>query len=273
MRKRLKKKKNVASNEHRSNKKLRGRQIEKASRLAKSATRATTATSTKTTSTKTTVHQKSIFEKLSQDASQLAQIADTVNSRVTALYNNGLNSYALQKLTNGDEFFYATFDDVTSEYEAIERLTQYRTFISDSGSTVDGAKLQLAELKSSEYKGLFGNQWRTKENNWHSYAPSIDSELLQEAGKVFRRIEDSRAMEIYNAGGYGSESFFSLIYSYMVQYGDADMAHISAWEVLDAFDREKNPMNRQNDLERAQTDNITSLANVEIDNITGRKNF
>lgn len=199
---------------------------------------------------------------------QLEPLVTESNKRIELIQSSGYVSYALDRVIREGGSDYFDLDSVTSREELLREMTRMRVFINDKGSTIEGAKLETAQIYSSEYKGKFGNEYNNEENQFARYdVKSINKDVASRAFANYRRIEEHRATEIIGDGAYGSENLIIALY-------DAEIRGLDSLgygeELLDAFVKTSSNM-----WDRASKDAnmISGITGIIEDNITGGYSF
>jgi hypothetical protein len=140
--------------------------------------------------------------------------------------------------------------------------------MNDKGSTVEGARLETAQIHASEYRGKFGNEYNNKENEFARYdVKSIDKDAASRAFSSYRKIEEHRAAEIIGDGAYGSENLIIALYDAEIRGKDS---LVYGEELLDTYIKTST-----DSWKRATEDAnmITGITGVIEDNIAGRYLF
>ena len=186
------------------------------------------------------------------------------NHRIEMIQASGYTSRAIDRLENESGRMYFDIDEVSSREELIQELTRARVFINDDGSTLVGAKLETAQISAEQYRGKFGNEYFNKENNYARFdIKSIDPEIASKIFEAYRKLESTRASQMANDGGYGSENLIIALYDAEVRGKDS---LVYGAELLDAFvEKEEAEYARAKEYyERA-----TTIRTEVIDNIAG----
>lgn len=216
------------------------------------------------------VPKKSRFtqEDLEYGISQLEPLFTEANYRIEYIKSQGYTSYAIDRVEKEGGKDYFDLEDVTDRESLIEQLYRVRVFLNDKGSTIEGAKLQTAQINAEIYKGKFGNQYNTEEYGHARYDTTIiDKDIASRAFESYRKIESHRANEIVGEGQYGSENLIIALYDAEVRgmdslvYGEA---------LLDSFQREHEEMWGR---ATKESDNISSISGLIYDNIKERLGF
>jgi hypothetical protein len=195
---------------------------------------------------------------------QLQPLVSEANKRIEMIQASGYTSYALDRVIREGGTDYFSLDDVSSREELLREMTRLRVFINDKGSTIEHAKLETAQIYSSQYAGKFGNEFNNEENKFARYdIKAIDKNVAAKAFESYRKIEEHRATEIIGDGAYGSENLIIALYDAEIRgmdsltYGE---------DLLDTFVQTSNAM-----WEKTTKDAnlITGITGVIEDNITG----
>ena len=144
---------------------------------------------------------------------QKQQLEYEVNYRIKQIKDAGLTSRAVERLEHetGNEFL--DFSAIENREDLIREITRARVFLGDEGSTIPGARIETAQIYGEQYKGKFGNEYNTEEHNFARYdTKAIDPEVAKRAFEAYRKIEEIRALELANSGGYGSENMIIALY-------------------------------------------------------------
>lgn len=180
------------------------------------------------------IPKKLTASQLANQVSNFQPMVDEANARIEAIKEAGYTSMAVElvEYQTGKEYF--DLFDVKNREDLISRMTAVRVFLSDKGSTLEGAKLETMETTTAYLKGKFGGQWKVKQNNDVSYDQSvIDEETAKRAFANYRRIEEVRASQIGRqgeSGVYGSENLIIAMY-------DAEVRGVDSLEVgMDLLD-------------------------------------
>ena len=199
---------------------------------------------------------------------QLDPLVSEANHRIETIQAAGYTSYALDRVIQegGTDYFY--LENVSSREELIREMTRMRVFINDKGSTLDGARLENAQIMASQYKGKFGNEFNTEEFQFSRFDNSvIDKDAASRAFATYRRIEEHRAAEIIGDGSYGSENLIIALYDAEIR-GKDSLAY--GEDLLDTF------IKTSTDSWLRATENsnmVTGITGIIEDNITGRYLF
>jgi hypothetical protein len=140
--------------------------------------------------------------------------------------------------------------------------------MNDKGSTVDGARIETAQIHAAEYKGKFGNEYNNKENEFARFdIKSINKDAASRAFESYRKIEEHRAAEIIGDGAYGSENLIIALYDAEIRGNDS---LVYGEELLDTY------IKTSTDSWKKATEDanmITGITGVIEDNIAGRYLF
>lgn len=200
--------------------------------------------------------------------SQIETLFSEANKRIEFIKSQGFTSYAIDRVEHEGGKDYFDVEDITDRETLLEQLYRVRVFLNDKGSTIDGAKLQTAQINAEIYKGKFGNQYNTEEHNNARYDTTIiDKDIAARAFESYRKIESHRANEIVGEGQYGSENLIIALYDAEVRgmdslvYGEA---------LLDSFQKEHEEMWGR---ATKESDNISAISGLIYDNIKERLGF
>ena len=145
-----------------------------------------------------------------------------VNYRIKQIKDAGLTSRAVERIEHetGNEFL--DFSAIENREDLIREITRARVFLSDDGSSIPGARIETAQIYGEQYKGKFGNEYNTEEHNFARYDTKvIDPEVAKRAFEAYRKIEEIRALELANSGGYGSENMIIALYDAEIRGQDS----------------------------------------------------
>ena len=210
-------------------------------------------------------------------ASQLAEwklklepVVYEANTRIQMIQHAGYTSYALDRvIREGDGRDYFDLEDITTREDLIAENTRMRIFLNDAGSTMEGSRLETAQIYSDKYRGKFGNQYKNQYGVSFD-ASVIDPEIAKMAFENYRRIEEDRAAIIGKQGMpgvYGSENLFIAIYDAEIRGKDSLMY---GKELLDAFEAQSSDFVE----EQQQTANeVTSISGLIEHQMRGGKLF
>lgn len=184
---------------------------------------------------------KSIPMKMSREEFEFAKseyepMVTEANHRIEMIQAAGYTSYALDRvLTEGGKDYF-DLDSINNREELIRDITRMRVFINDIGSTLDGAKLESAQISAAEYAGKFGNEYNNEANNYAKYDISvIDKDIASRAFESYRILEETRASEIGVKGAsgvYGSDNLIHALYDAEVRGLNSQMY---GKDLLDTF--------------------------------------
>lgn len=214
------------------------------------------------------VAKKLSKHELEQWKHQLEPLVNEANNRIDMIRAAGYVSYALDRVERegGAENF--NLESINTREELVREMTRIRVFMNDKGSTIEGARLETAQIHAAEYKGKFGNEYNNKENEFAHYdIKSIDKDAASRAFSNYRRIEEIRAAEIVGDGAYGSENLIIAMYDAEIR-GKDSLAY--GKELLDTYleisaDSWKRATEKSN--------MITGITGIIEDNIAGRYLF
>lgn len=199
---------------------------------------------------------------------QLTPMVEEANKRIEMIQSAGYTSYALDRVIRegGQEYF--DLENVTTRDDLLKEITRMRVFINDKGSTVEGAKIETAQMYASQYKGKFGNEYNNEENQFARFdIKAIDKDVASRAFESYRKIEEHRATEIVNDGAYGSENLIIALYDAEIRGLDS---LVYGEELLDSF-VQTNTIQWQN--AKKDSDSIIGISGIIEDNLIGRRNF
>lgn len=191
-------------------------------------------------------------------------MANEANQRIEMLQVSPYQSYALNRVIEERETDYFDLTEVKTRSDLLTIITQMKVFLSSKSSTIEGAILETAEMQGEQYRGQFGNQYFNAENGFKRYNTKvIDNDIAKEVFRNYRRIEEIRAVDIVNDGGYGSENLIVAMY-------DAQVKGLDSYEygedLLDAFVREYNEQWQDVDDEM---ESIMAMSNLVENNLKG----
>ena len=191
-----------------------------------------------------------------------------VNYRIKQIKDAGLTSRAVERIEHetGNEFL--DFSAIENREDLIREITRARIFLGDDGSTIPGARIETAQIYGEQYKGKFGNEYNTEEHNFARYDTTvIDPEVAKRAFEAYRKIEEIRALELANSGGYGSENMIIALYDAEIRGQDSLVYGI---DLLNAV-----KLKNDDDWRFVTQDyEIISPMSIDIiDNIIGRRLF
>lgn len=199
---------------------------------------------------------------------QLEPLVSEANMRIEMIQAAGYVSYALDRVMNEGKSDYFDLSSVSTREELLREMTRIRVFMNDKGSTLDGARLETAQIQASEYKGKFGNEFNNKENEFARFdVKAIDKNAASKAFESYRKIESHRASEIIGDGSYGSENLIIALYDAEIRGKDS---LVYGEDLLDTF------IKTSTDSWKKATENsnmITGITGIIEDNIAGRYLF
>lgn len=199
---------------------------------------------------------------------KLEPLVSEANKRIEMIESSGYTSYALDRVIRegGQNFF--NLEDVSTREELLREITRLRVFINDKGSTIEGAKLETAQIYSSDYKGKFGNEYNNEEHGFETFdIKVIDKKVAARAFESYRKIEEHRAGEIVNEGSYGSENLIIALYDAEIRGLDS---LVYGEELLDTFIKTTTHTWKKT-TEKANM--ISGITGIIEDNITGGYTF
>ena len=198
----------------------------------------------------------------------LEPMVEEANKRIELIKASGYTSYALDRVEKEGGRDYFDLSDISTREELLKELTRMRVFINDKGSTVEGAKLESAQIYASEYKGKFGNEYNNEENEFARFdIKVIDKDIAARAFSNYRKIEEHRATEIIGDGAYGSENLIIAMYDAEVRGLDS---LVYGEELLDTFVKVNTAKWQKT---KRDSDSITGISGIIEDNILGGYNF
>jgi hypothetical protein len=199
---------------------------------------------------------------------QLEPLVSEANKRIEMIQAAGYVSYALDRVIREGGHEYFDLEHVNTREQLIKEMTRIRVFMNDRGSTIDGARLETAQINASEYKGKFGNEFNNKENEYAHYdIKSINKDAASRAFESYRKIEEHRAAEIVGDGSYGSENLIIALYDAEIRGNDS---LVYGEELLDTYIKTST-----DSWKKATEDSnmITGITGIIEDNIAGRYLF
>lgn len=213
--------------------------------------------------------EKEKRQRVEQMSSQLAEAKDLLFQlyeiawdRLEKLESAGYYSYSADVFSSKNIDKY-TLANIETKEEAMKRLYDVRIFLNDKGSTIEGAHMETVALSAEKYKGMFGNQYYTKEHGYKRFNTEfIDEQYAKKAFETYRKIEETRAMEIVQEGAYGSENLIIAIYDAVVRGFDA---YDYGMDALDVFKAEHKTYW---DKIRGNVDEVEGITGILDDNIT-----
>ena len=191
-----------------------------------------------------------------------------VNWRIKQIKDAGLTSRAVERIEHETGNEYLDFSAIENREDLIREVTRARVFLGDEGSTIPGARIETAQIYGEQYKGKFGNEYNTEEHNFARFdTKTIDPEIAKRAFESYRKIEEVRAAELANSGGYGSENMIIALYDAEIRGQDS---LVYGMDLLNAL-----KLKNEDEWEFVTQDyNIISPMTVNlIDNIIGRRLF
>lgn len=206
--------------------------------------------------------------ELKQWKLQLEPLVSEANHRIEMIQAAGYVSYALDRVQREGGYDYFDLENANTREELVREMTRIRVFMNDKGSTVEGARLETAQIHAAEYRGKFGNEYNNKENEFARYdVKSIDKDAASRAFSSYRKIEEHRAAEIIGDGAYGSENLIIALYDAEIRGKDS---LVYGEELLDTYIKTST-----DSWKRATEDAnmITGITGVIEDNIAGRYLF
>ena len=199
---------------------------------------------------------------------QLEPLVAEANMRIEMIQAAGYVSYAVDRVMKEGNADYFDLSSVNTREDLIKEMTRIRVFMNDKGSTLDGARLETAEIQASEYKGKFGNEFNNKENEFARFdIKSINKDAASRAFENYRKIESHRAAEIIGDGSYGSENLIIALYDAEIRGNDS---LVYGEDLLDTYIKTST-----DSWKKATEDSnmITGITGVIEDNIAGRYLF
>jgi len=200
---------------------------------------------------------------------QLSPLVSEANKRIELIQASGYVSYAVDRVVReggGNDYF--DLEEVSSREELLREMTRMRVFINDKGSTLEGAKLETAQIYASDYRGKFGNEYNNEENQFSRFdIKSINKDVASRAFSNYRRIEEHRATEIIGDGSYGSENLIIALYDAEIRGLDS---LVYGEELLDTFVKTSTAMWSKT---TAKANMVTGITGIIEDNLTGGYNF
>lgn len=214
------------------------------------------------------VPHKMSDSELQQWKNQLEPLVSEANKRIELIQSSGYTSYALDRVSREGGKDYFDLEDVSTREELIREMTRMRVFVNDKGSTLEGAKLETAQISAEDYRGKFGNEYNNEENKFARYdVKAIDGDAAAKAFANYRRIEEHRATEIIGDGSYGSENLIIALY-------DAEIRGLDSLnygeDLLDTFVKTSSRMWSK---VTANADMVSGITGIIEDNITGGYRF
>lgn len=214
-----------------------------------------------------TIPMKMSREEFEFAKSEYEPMVTEANHRIEMIQAAGYTSYALDRvLTEGGKDYF-DLDSINNREELIRDITRMRVFINDIGSTLDGAKLESAQISAAEYAGKFGNEYNNDANNHAKYDISvIDKDIASRAFESYRILEETRASEIGVKGAsgvYGSDNLIHALYDAEVRGLNSQMY---GKDLLDTFVKTKKAEWQE---ANESANMVTAISGkIENDNIT-----
>lgn len=147
-----------------------------------------------------------------------SSIISEANQRWELIENEGLQSMAVSRALDEVSTPYFSLDSQTSEADILKEVTRANVFLSDQTSTIEGARLYTAQIGAERFRGKFGSEWATKENNNRTFDASvIDEEYAKEVFRSYRMLEETKQGLIM---AYGSENLIIAMYDAKVRGED-----------------------------------------------------
>lgn len=147
-----------------------------------------------------------------------SSVISEANQRWELIENEGLRSMAVSRALDENGSPYFSIDLQDNESDIIKEVTRANVFLSDQTSTIEGARLYTAEIGAERFRGKFGKEWATKENNNRTFDTStIDEEYAKEVFKSYRMLEETKQGLIM---AYGSENLIIAMYDAKVRGED-----------------------------------------------------
>lgn len=200
---------------------------------------------------------------------QLEPMVSEANHRIEMIEHAGYVSYAYDRvLKEGGGQNYFDLESVTTREELLKEMTRMRVFINDKGSTIEGARMETAQIYGAEYKGKFGNEYNNEEHEFARYdIKAINRDPASRAFENYRKIESIRASQIGKQeggdGGYGSENLIIAMYDAEIRGYDSFNYGI---DLLDAFvETESDSWKKAT----AEANMITGITGIIEDKIKG----
>ena len=147
-----------------------------------------------------------------------SSVISEANQRWELIENEGLQSMAISRALDENGTPYFSIDLQDNEGDIIKEVTRANVFLSDQTSTIEGARLYTAEIGAERFRGKFGKEWATKDNNNRTFDTStIDEEYAKEVFKSYRMLEETKQGLIM---AYGSENLIIAMYDAKVRGED-----------------------------------------------------
>lgn len=164
------------------------------------------------------------YESLNSLKNEYQPLIDQANERISRLMLHGYWSQAMENLfARGVQEFDTSSIRTSRELSAY--ITQVKAFLNDSGSTLEGARYEMAMMSSAKFIDSFGSQWEDKINNKRvNYdTSSIDPNLARQSFSTYRKLEEEYGPIISRKGAgtpIDSDKLIALIYDSVVQGED-----------------------------------------------------
>ena len=195
-------------------------------------------------------------------------LVEEANRRIELIQASRYSSIAYDRVIREGGKDYFDISDITDKDELVRDVTRMRVFINDKGSTLEGAKIETAQASAQQYKGMFGNQYKNKENGYATYNKEfIDKDAFERACTNYHKIAEVRSSQIANEGGYGSENFIMALYDAEIKGHDSLLYGIDLLTTI--YETETDAWKRKSE----EANSVTGLASIIIDNITGGYSF
>lgn len=147
-----------------------------------------------------------------------SSIISEANQRWELIENEGLQSMAISRALDENGTPYFSIDLQDNESDIIKEVTRANVFLSEQTSTIEGARLYTAEIGAERFRGKFGKEWATKDNNNRTFDTStIDEEYAKEVFRSYRMLEETKQGLII---AYGSENLIIAMYDAKVRGED-----------------------------------------------------
>lgn len=206
--------------------------------------------------------------QLSNAVTRYDELILEANKRIAMIRLAGYKSFAADRISRetGSESF--DISQVRNREELIREVTRARVFIGDKGSTLEGAKLETAQIQASQYKGLFGNQYNNEENQFKNFdIKRVDEEAFKRAYTAYHKISSHRQSQLANKGGYGSENMIIALYDAEINGKDS---LVYGEDLLDTFELTQSTEYKKIHEKTNITFGISGIIN---DNISGGGNL
>lgn len=156
--------------------------------------------------------------KLDSLREKYSSIISEANQRWELIENEGLQSMAISRALDENGTPYFSIDLQDNENDIIKEVTRANVFLADQTSTIEGARLYTAEIGAERFRGKFGKEWATKDNNNRTFDTStIDEEYAKEVFRSYRMLEETKQGLIM---AYGSENLIIAMYDAKVRGED-----------------------------------------------------